>query len=331
MIRPFAIAVGDPAGVGPMVVAPALRESLERDAALVFGDARRLQPALREAGIPIASGDIPSPGEVALRDTGAVDEAVRRAFAPSAAGGAHQLATLDAAIAAVRRGEARGIVTGPTSKEAITLSGTPFTGQTERLAAAAGLADDDVTMMFLGPTLRVALATTHLAIADVPSAITSARVSRACRHLADVLRRLRPGAANRLHVCGLNPHAGEGGLFGDEDAKTIAPALRALEAEQPFANGDVQLVGPRPAEAVFREAANGRVDGVVAMFHDQATIASKLLDWGHAVNTTWGLPFVRTSVDHGVAYDAARAGDAHHDGMRAAIAMLRRLVPGEPA
>ena len=126
---------------------------------------------------------------------------------------------------------------------------------------------------------------------------------------------------------GLNPHAGEGGLFGREELDVIAPALAALARGSPVRErrgGAVQ--GPAPAESVFRAAQRGDIDGVVAMFHDQATIASKLLDWGSAVNTTWGLPFVRTSVDHGVAYDAARDDTADADGMLAAMRMAIRLT-----
>ena len=130
----------------------------------------------------------------------------------------------------------------------------------------------------------------------------------------------------RVLVAGLNPHAGEHGLFGHEEQLAIEPALAELTRHPALQGGAVQLEGPIPAEAAFRFASSGRAHGVVAMYHDQATIASKLLDWGSAVNVTWGLPFVRTSVDHGVAYDAARAGQADDEGMRAAIALAQRLT-----
>jgi 4-hydroxythreonine-4-phosphate dehydrogenase len=217
-------------------------------------------------------------------------------------------------------------VTGPTSKAAIVSAGHRFVGQTEFLAGSAGLADDDVTMMFLGPKLRVALVTTHLALSDVPKAITAERVARTVRHLAEALQRLYSQAPRRMTVVGLNPHAGEGGLFGHEEMDVIAPVLRGLRQEASFASEAVSLAGPEPAESVFRAAQRGDLEGVVAMFHDQATLASKLLDWGAAVNTTWGLPFVRTSVDHGVAYDAARADKADADGMLAAMRMALRLT-----
>jgi 4-hydroxythreonine-4-phosphate dehydrogenase len=243
----------------------------------------------------------------------------------------------------VRAGQARALVTAPTSKAAIVSAGHRFIGQTEFLAALDGRADDDVTMLFLGPILRVALVTTHLSIADVPGAITAARVVRSVRHLAQALLCLgsfgSPAAprastdppaqvgsrALTMLVTGLNPHAGEAGLFGCEERDLIGPALASLAGEEPF-RSRIKLSAALPAEAVFRAAQRGDADGVVAMFHDQATIASKLLDWGAAVNTTWGLSFLRTSVDHGVAYDAAAQGRAEHDGMLAALDLARKLT-----
>jgi 4-hydroxythreonine-4-phosphate dehydrogenase len=338
---PLAISVGDPAGVGPSVTARALGAALGDDRALVFGDAERMAGLLAREGVPhlrFEPGATLPEGHAGLVDVGRAPAAAIEAYAPTAEGGAAQLEALDAAADAVRRGEARALVTGPTSKEAIHLAGHAFVGQTEHLARAAGLADDDVTMMFLGPRLRVALVTTHLSIRSAPDAITSPRVQRAVRHMGAAMLSLAGGGAaedparpipivaGELHVTGLNPHAGEAGLFGDEEARVIGPALDALRAEPPFADGRVRLLGPRPAETVFREAASGALGGVVTMLHDQATIASKILDWGEAVNVTWGLPFVRTSVDHGVAYDAARADAAAPEGMVAAIVMARRLT-----
>lgn len=334
MSVPLALAVGDPAGIGPEVAARAAAEPTE-DRTVLYGDGADLRQRLDALGVTPATVTSPGqsvealrPGEVGIVDVGAVEASVRDAHRASAAGGRAQLAALDAATADVLAGHCRAIVTGPTSKEAITLTGALFTGQTEHLARAAGLAADDVTMLFLGPKLKVGLVTTHLSVRDVPDAITTARVERTVNHLAAAMMRLNEaGSALALVVSGLNPHAGEGGLFGDEEARVLGPTLEALRRRPPFVDGPLVLEGPTPAEAAFRAAAAGRVDGVVAMFHDQATIASKLLDWGHAVNVTWGLPFLRTSVDHGVAYDAAAAGTASADGMRAALELARRLVP----
>lgn len=305
---PLAVAVGDPAGVGPIVAVEAIAR-FPSERFLVFGDAAALRA---RAGGALSNATFVDVGAVRAEDVAL--------HAPSVSGGAQQLAALDAAVDAVLEGRARGLVTGPTSKESIVLAGHAFVGQTEHLARRCGLADDDVSMLFLGPKLRVALVTTHLAIVDVPNEITPARVARTLSHLAMALARLghaRPSIA----VCGLNPHAGEHGLFGTEERDVIGPAVVATARTLAADVGE-----PRPAEAIFRDAAAGRVDGVVAMFHDQATIASKLLDWGSAVNVTWGLPFVRTSVDHGVAYDAAARGVADADGMVAAIALATRLA-----
>lgn len=297
MSRPLLVSTGDPAGVGPVVAARAARQI--GAPAILFGDAARLgalDPSLR------------------VRDTGAVDDATVALRAPSPAGGLAQLAALDAAIDAAMDGEGRALVTAPTCKEAIERAGTPFTGQTEHLARRSGLADDAVTMLFLGPRLRVALVTTHLSLRAVPDAITQPRVERSARHLTEALAALGIDHP-RVVISGLNPHAGEGGLFGSEERDVIGPAARALG-----------LDGPIGAETAFRLAAAGEVDGVVAMYHDQATIASKLADWTEAVNVTWGLPFVRTSVDHGVAYDAAAAGTASELGMVSAMRMALRLT-----
>ncbi len=169
--------------------------------------------------------------------------------------------------------------------------------------------------------------TTQLSERAVPDAITAPRVERAMRHLADALVRLgRPHGA-WVALAGLNPHAGEGGLFGDEEPRVLAPALARVASDPAFASGRLRAAGIVPAETAFRRAAEGSLDGVVAMMHDQATIASKLLDWGQAVNVTWGLPFVRTSVDHGVAYDAAARGLGDPEGMIAAARMACALVP----
>jgi 4-hydroxythreonine-4-phosphate dehydrogenase len=335
---PLAVAVGDPAGVGPMVAATAAVALAPSERIALFGDATRLASLVRASAgdATVAPREVDASarlshlpvGEVGCVSVSQWDTAVVARHAPTPEGGRHQLRALDAAIAAVRAGHARALVTGPTSKEAVVQAGVPFVGQTEHLARSVGLADDAVTMMFLGPRLRVALVTTHLAVRDVPPALTPERVARTARHLGEALLRLadRGAPPPRLVVTGLNPHAGEHGLFGDEEARAIAPGIARARAEAPFSTGAATLEGPVPAEAAFRGAASGRWDGVVTMMHDQATIPSKVLDWGNAVNVTWGLPFVRTSVDHGVAYDAAAQGHAEHDGMLAALQMAVALT-----
>ncbi len=318
-MKPLAVSPGDPAGVGPEIAVRAIVDRPD-ESFLVTGDAdwlgRRFAELGREARV--YDGRPPARGEVALVHCADWTEAV--GYRATAAGGRSQLAALDRAADLVVAGEAAALVTGPTSKEAVVLGGTAFTGQTEHLAARAGLERDAVTMLFLGPRLSVGLVTTHLSIREAPDAISPPRVARTLNHLIEALQ--RGGKAQpTIAVAGLNPHAGEGGLFGDEEMRAIAPACEPRP--------DAVVRGPLGAETAFRLAAAGEVDGVVAMLHDQATIASKLLDWGRAVNVTWGLPYVRASVDHGVAYDAAAAGRADPQGMSAAVAAARVLGPAE--
>ena len=338
MLAPLAISAGDPAGVGPVVTASALTKHLGTDRALVYGDAEWMARALLRFGFDSfrrmepRKADTLAPGEVGLVHVASWPITMVQARAPTIDGGVAQREALEAACDAAIRGTARAIVTGPVSKEAVSLTGVSFRGQTEHLARQAGVNVDNVTMMFLGPRLKVALVATHWPIKRVPSTITRAHIERTVRHLADALGRWNPGKRPlRIEVTGLNPHAGEGGLLGTEEETVIGPTLEDLREDPPYSNGEIELVGPTPAEAAFRYAADGRAHGVVAMFHDQATIPSKILDWGEAVNVTWGLPFIRTSVDHGVAYDAAASGTASASGMVAAIAAAQRLSggPGE--
>jgi 4-phospho-D-threonate 3-dehydrogenase / 4-phospho-D-erythronate 3-dehydrogenase len=341
---PLAITTGDPGGVGPEIsLRVAVAQSLADpgDPLVVFGDVSWLSSRAVALGMPAErlrkfGPDGPfelKPGELGLCDVGVPWDAAALAHHPSPQGGRAQLRTLDVAIAAALRKQVRGLVTAPMSKESVQLGnrGSTFRGHTEHLAQAAGLHDDDVTMLFLGPKLRVGLVTTHISVVQAPAEITLPRVVRTVRHTGEALLRAAPptaaGRKLRLGVTGLNPHAGESGLFGDEEQNVIAPAVRAALRLSPFSEGRVELLrAPIPAETAFRIAHSGELDGVVAMIHDQATIPSKLLDWGSAVNVTWGLPFVRTSVDHGVAYAAAQSGEIDHSGMAAALNLARQLT-----
>jgi len=337
MLPPLAISTGDPAGVGPVVTAAALTQCIGIDRAVVYGDAAWMEEALRTLGMEsvkrIESIDAATlaPGEVGLVHVADWPLAMVQARAATIDGGAVQCTALEAACDATISGHTRALVTGPVSKEAVHLSGVSFRGQTEHLARRAGVHVERVTMMFLGPRLKVALVATHWPIKRVPSTITVEHIARTAHHLTEALMRWLPDERPlRIEVSGLNPHAGESGLLGTEEETIIGPALDDLRDEPQFSGGEVELLGPTPAEAAFRYAADGRAHGVIAMFHDQATIPSKLLDWGQAVNVTWGLPFVRTSVDHGVAYDAAASGTASESGMIAAIRAAQRLTGGSP-
>jgi 4-hydroxythreonine-4-phosphate dehydrogenase len=336
-VQPLAISTGDPGGIGPEISLQVAVSARTTERLLLFGDAEWLAIRAEALGVPrsalrrFAAGATYElePSELGLVDVGLPWDAEARAHRATARGGRAQLRALDLATAAALDRRVRALVTAPMSKAAVNLAGAEFTGHTEHLARAAGLRDDEVSMLFLGPKLRVALVTTHVSIARAPGEITLPRVVRTLRHMGEALLRSAAdgGQARKLvlGVAGLNPHAGESGLFGDEELRVVVPAMEQARKSAPFTQGRIELRGPIPAETAFRIAASGALDGVVAMLHDQATIASKLLDWGEAVNVTWGLPFVRTSVDHGVAYDAAESGQVDHTGMSAALRMAQQL------
>jgi 4-hydroxythreonine-4-phosphate dehydrogenase len=244
--------------------------------------------------------------------------------APTPESGAAQLAWIDEATDLVTAGVADALVTAPVSKAVIASSGAPgaeaFRGHTEHLGARLGAAE--VVMAFVGARLVTSLVTTHLSIAEVPRAITAGGVAASIFWLSHLLARLGKKKP-RIAVLALNPHAGESGLLGREEIDTIAPGVALARGRLVAA----EVVGPIGAETALRLAVAGSYDGVVAMYHDQATIPSKLLGFGEAVNVTLGLPIVRTSVDHGTGYDLAGTGRADPRGMIEAIRVAVRLVP----
>ncbi len=248
----------------------------------------------------------------------------RKPGKPNAASGAAQLAYINEAYRLTKAGPRRALVTGPVSKAAIAHSGVPgaahFLGHTEWLADL-----DHATlsvMCFAAGPLVTSLVTTHLPISKVPKALTPLGVSDAAVKLAELLLALgkkRP----KIAICSLNPHAGESELLGQEERTAIVPGIRAAAKRL---GSRAELLGPIGAETAFRKAAAGIYQGVVAMYHDQATIPMKLVAFGEAVNVTMGLSIVRTSVDHGTAYDIAWTGVADAAGMRSALELGRRLV-----
>jgi 4-hydroxythreonine-4-phosphate dehydrogenase len=332
----IAVTVGCPCGVGPevSVVAAAMQK---RERVLLVGDEGAIRTAAEARRIPSRrivrvaepgqAWGLPR-GEVAVwQPTADLTARDRKYGAPTRRSGAAQLAWVDAACDLVASGAADGLTTGPVSKSAIAGSRAPgsagFLGHTEHLQRR--LRAREVVMAFWSPRLVTSLVTTHLPLARVPAAVTPAAVARATWWLAWLLARLMKGTP-RVVVAGLNPHAGEGGLLGREDASKIAPGIalarRRLRASRVAATVD----GPVPAESAFRLAVARHWDGVVAMYHDQATIPMKLVQFGDAVNVSLGLPIVRTSVDHGTAYDRAGAFTADARGMREAIALAAALV-----
>jgi 4-hydroxythreonine-4-phosphate dehydrogenase len=220
----------------------------------------------------------------------------------------------------LRTGEIQAVVNGPVSKDWLGKVGFRFPGQTEFYAKAFGVRPDDVTMMMIGPRLRVGLASTHLSLRKAVLGLRAKQIVRAGKHLGETLRRLGVGRP-RIAVCGLNPHAGESGKFGNEEKKVVLPAIQELRRKTQF-----RIFGPESPDAVFRRAWMGEFDGVVALYHDQGLIPAKLLDFDETVNVTAGLPFVRCSPDHGTAFALAGKGKARPDSFLAAVQLARRLV-----
>lgn len=253
---------------------------------------------------------------------------------PSARSGAAQLAYLEAAITAAERGELAGLVTAPIHKASAKAAGLGFPGHTELLAARLP-GDGQVVMMLAGPSLRVALCTTHLPLSAVPQALTVEAITQVLRTTALSLHRDFAIAAPRLWVAGLNPHAGESGHFGDEESRLIAPAIAAAlalpELQALRQRGGLCIDGPLVPDAVFRAAVHPPAgvpapDAVIAMYHDQGLIPLKLVDFDAAVNVSLGLSVVRTSPDHGVAHDIAGRGLARPHSQRQALKLCTELV-----
>jgi len=278
------LVAGDPAGVGPELLAEALRHPPEGVILTVVGDA-----SARTPGHPDRAGS--------ERAVAALEEAARRALS----------------------GELAAVVTGPVSKKHLHEAGFAFPGQTEFFAARAGV--EDFAMLLTGGPLTVALVTAHVPLKEVASLLTTAEIVRVGGLLARFLRR-RGIASPRIAVAGVNPHAGEQGDLGDEEGRLIVPAIPLLEA----ANPGVSFSGPFSPDTVFWRAANGEFDAILCMYHDQGLIPLKLLGFHDGVNVTLGLPFVRTSPDHGTAYELAGTGKARTDSFLSAVRLAAELV-----
>ncbi len=331
---PIAITLGDPAGVGPEIVLRLFAEAgfAEGVCPFVVGCAGHLQSVKEYLVQNNAFGGIDALQIVAT-------DAPPRVFEPgivpviqpdgpcvevhpgviTAECGAVAWASIRCAVELVREGKAAGVVTAPIHKEALKAAGCKFPGHTEMLADLAG--GVEMAMLLAGGGLRVALATIHEPITKVPALLNEDKIFRLIMMLNTFLPwfgidRERP----RIGVTGLNPHAGEGGMFGEEEMQIISPAIeRAAER-------GVEVVGPLPADTAFHFHREGAYDGMLAMYHDQALIPVKTLDFHGGVNITMGLPFIRTSVDHGTAFDIAWQGKARPDSLRAALGTAVTLV-----
>jgi 4-hydroxythreonine-4-phosphate dehydrogenase len=302
------ITLGDPAGIGPEIVAATVAGAPAAwcGRLIVYGDRAPLERGAAAIGVTL-------PADLAIVGDGLGDGAVFGR--PDERSGAAQVGYLEAAVAAAARGELAAIATAPISKTWARRAGFSFPGHTEMLASRLGVRD--VVMLFAGPRLKVALATVHIAHADVARALTTAGLRTTLEIVARALIDDFAIAAPRIGVVGLNPHAGEGGLLGTEERDVIAPALAPLPP--------AQLEGPLVPDAAFRALADGRHDALVAMYHDQGLIPVKLIDFDESVNVTLGLPIVRTSPDHGTAYDIAGTGTARPVSMQRALALAVEL------
>jgi len=323
------VSIGCPASVGPEVSLAALRR-LGSEGAVVVGSALAIRKAAELVGVSARrfeayTGQRIEVGRFYVLDPGpALAERDLDPRRPTRAAGRSQLAAIDAAFDLVRRQRHAALVTGPVSKALIARCGAEgaehFKGHTEWLQERDGAPSS--TMCFASPRITTSLASTHLPLAAVPKFLTPERVAEATVQLALFLRRLGH-AQPRIAVCSLNPHAGESELLGDEERRAIVPGIG--KARRRLRQKAV-LVGPVGAESAYRLAHAGAYDGVVAMYHDQATIPTKLIAFGDAVNVTLGLSRVRTSVDHGTAYDIAWQGKADPNGMLAALRLAQRLI-----
>jgi 4-hydroxythreonine-4-phosphate dehydrogenase len=285
----IAVTAGDPSGIGPEIAVKAIRD-----------------PRVVEACRPIIYGPH-SPEEIERFPAGVV----------SADSGRAAYEAIERAVADARAGRVAGIATAPINKEAFAAAGLAWRGHTDLLAHLCGVRD--VAMLFWSERLRVVLATVHVPLRDVPRLLTTESLLRTIRLTAASMPTFgieRP----RIGVAGLNPHAGENGLLGDEDAVAIAPAVAQA------VNEGLSVSGPIPADTLFVRAIRGEFDVVVAAYHDQGLVPVKLVAFGRAVNVTLGLPIVRTSVDHGTAFDIARTGVADEGSLVEAILLAARLA-----
>ena len=327
---PLAVSLGDPAGIGPEVIAKCwdARAEFGLPPFVAIGDGHSIaavwdgpievvdDPRQADAAfdyalpliqIPAADGDVPGH--------------------PSVSGAHCSLDALELAVGLARSGSSAAVVTGPVAKEQLYAIGFQHPGQTEFVAERCGISPSNVVMMLAGPTLRTVPVTTHLAVADVPRHLSTALIESRGRAALRGLQRSFGISEPRLAVSGLNPHAGEGGQLGREEIELIEPAIAALVAE------GWRVSGPHPADTMFHARARAHYDAALCMYHDQALIPIKALHFEEAVNITLGLPIVRTAPDHGTAFDIAGQDRADARPMAAAIRMAAECAAlrAEPA
>ncbi len=322
-MKTIAITMGDPGGVGPEIIVKALTDSEIREYCrpIVIGDRSVFEEVSTLMNIPLRittisspEGSVPSPDAMELIDIGLTPNWIKNA--PSPEGGRMSIACIKQAVSCALDKEVDAVVTAPISKEAIKMAGVRWPGHTEMLAELTGTSD--YAMMLVGGLLRVILVTIHTPLRNVPDLITKKNVLKTISlayKACGMMSLKRP----RIAVAGLNPHAGESGLFGDEEEKEILPAVEEA------VNQGIPVQGPLPPDTVFHKAYCGEIDIIVSMYHDQGLIPLKMIAFDEGVNVTVGLPFIRTSPDHGTAYDIAWLGRAHPSSMLEAIKLAERL------
>jgi 4-hydroxythreonine-4-phosphate dehydrogenase len=318
LAKPLVVAMGDPAGIGPETIARAWEKRAELGIPAFFA------VAAPEAIERVWTGPVR-----VVSDPGSAVAAFEHALPvlridgggcvvpgrPTLEGARNALDALELAVGLTRSGAAAALVTGPVSKAQLYAIGFTHPGQTEFVAERCGIAGEMVAMMLAGPTLRTVPVTTHIALKDVPGALSTELIVAKGRTVIRALRRLFGIERPRLAVAGLNPHAGEDGALGREEIDIVIPAIERLREEE------ADVTGPHPADTMFHGRARARYDAALCLYHDQALVPLKTLHFDEGVNMTLGLPIVRTSPDHGTAFDIAGQGKANPSAMAAALRM----------
>jgi len=330
---PLAISLGDPAGIGPEIILGAwarLKAAGDAPPLFVVGGPQILVAAAEKAGLDCPLVPIAEPAEAMFAYNAGLPvmaglDASYTPGAPSTDGAKLALASLSWATRFALGGVATGLVTAPVAKSALSSIGFDYPGQTEFLADACCLPYRDAVMMLAGPSVRAVPLTVHIALSEVPALLSADLITHKARVVAAALQRDFGIAAPRLAIAALNPHAGENGQFGEEEVRIIAPAIDTLKVE------GLDVIGPVAGDALFTPRARATYDVAITMYHDQALIPVKALDFDEGVNVTLGLPIIRTSPDHGTAFDIAGKGLANPGAMVAAIRMAADMAAARRA
>jgi len=322
-MKKIAITMGDPGGIGPEVVVKAVSSPKVKSVCMpvVIAASSVIKETVKVLNVPSAVRIIKSPAEARqlTNSIDCIDVGTGKAFkknCPTAKGGLACVNSIKKAVGLALHKSVDALVTAPISKEALVMAGFPWPGHTEMLAHFTKT--EDYAMMFVGKPLRIVLVTIHTALKDVPELITCQKILKTIRFARTACEMLKINNP-RIAVAGLNPHAGEAGRFGDEEIKKIIPAIQKARQE------GIPVSGPYPADVVFHKAYRGDFDIVVCMYHDQGLIPLKMIAFDRGVNLTLGLPFIRTSPDHGTAYDIAWKGVADPSSMIEAIRLAVKL------